>query len=125
MSFDLTPDYRAWLGDLKSRFRRVQLKAAVAVNTALMQFYWELSADIAQQQSQRAWGSGLLTKLSQDLMQKFPEVKGFSKRNLEQIRRWYGFWQADPTIAKQAATQLLSIPWWHNVTIASKCQIVA
>lgn len=49
-------DYRAWLGELKSRFRQVQLKAAVAVNTALLQFYWELGADIVTRQAQVDWG---------------------------------------------------------------------
>ena len=115
-------DYRAWLGNLKTRFRQVQLKAAVAVNTALLQFYWELGADIVAQQASHRCGSGFLDNLSRDLMQEFPDMKGFSKRNLEQIRRWYSFWSATPQIAKQAASQLFAIPWWHNVVILSKCQ---
>lgn len=53
-----SPDYRAWLGNLKARFRQVQLKAAVAVNTELLQFYWELGADILAKQATQAWGSG-------------------------------------------------------------------
>ncbi len=118
----VSPDYRAWLGDLKARFRQVQLKAAVAVNTELLQFYWGLGADIVAKQATQAWGSGFLEKLSQDLMQEFPGMKGFSKRNLEQIRRWYSFWPLQPAIAKQAASQLLAIPWWHNVVIMTKCQ---
>ena len=114
-------DYREWLGQLKSRFRHVQLKAAVAVNAELLQFYWQLGTDIAAQQPEQRWGSGFLQRLSQDLMQEFPQVKGFSRRNLEQIRRWHGFWSGQPAIAKQAATQLFAIPWWHNVLIVSKC----
>ena len=43
-------------------------------------------------------------------MRACPEVKGFSKRNLEQIRRWYSFWNASPSIAQQAASQLMGIP---------------
>ncbi len=115
-------NYHQWLSDLKTRFRQVQLKAAVAVNTQLLQFYWELGADIAARQISQSWGSGFLENLSQDLMREFPDVKGFSKRNLEQIRRWVGFWSAEPAIAKQAASQLLAIPWWHNVVIISKCK---
>jgi predicted nuclease of restriction endonuclease-like (RecB) superfamily len=125
LSTPITPtagDYREWLGNLKTRFRQVQLKAAVAVNTALLQFYWELGADIVAQQVSQRWGSGFLDKLSQDLMQEFPDMKGFSKRNLEQIRRWYSFWSTTPEITKQAASQLFAIPWWHNVVILSKSQ---
>lgn len=114
-------DFRLWVSTLKARFRQIQLKAAVAVNVSLLQFYWDLGADIVARQADQVWGSGFLEKLSQELMQEFPEVKGFSKRNLEQIRRWYSFWNREPAIAKQAASQLLSIPWWHNVVIAGKC----
>lgn len=114
-------DYRAWLGALKTRFHQVQLKAAVAVNTELLQFYWELGADIVTKQAAHAWGSGFLEKLSQDLMQEFPEVRGFSKRNLEQIRRWYRYWSKDAAIAKQAVAQLVAIPWGHNLVIITKC----
>lgn len=119
---DTPPDYRQWLGTLKTRFRQVQLKTAVAVNTGLLGFYWALGADIVAQQASQAWGSGFLERLSQDLMQEFPEVKGFSKRNLEQVRRWYLFWRNDMAIAKQPASQLFGIPWWHHVTILSKCR---
>lgn len=114
--------YKQWLTALKTRFRQVQLKAAVAVNTELLRFYWELGADIVQRQDGQAWGSGFLDKLSHDLRAEFPHVQGFSKRNLEQIRRWFQFWNSAPAIAQQAATQLLAIPWWHNVVIVSKCR---
>ncbi len=51
-----------------------------------------------------------------------PDTKGFSKRNLELIRRWHLFWLDSPIgqqpvaqIAKQPASQILSIPWGHNL----------
>ena len=115
-------DYLNWLKDLKNKVRHSQLKAAVAVNTALLEFYWGLGADIVKKQKSTKWGTGLLKRLSQDLMAEFPEMKGFSKRNLEQIRRWYLFYHKDLEIAKQPATQLFAIPWWHHVVIVSKCK---
>ena len=100
-----SPEYRQWLADLKGRFRQVQLKAAVAVNSALLDFYWSLGTDILARQNTVAWGQGFLTQLSADLMADFPGVAGFSKRNLEQMRRWVSFWSRAPQIAKQAASQ--------------------
>lgn len=115
-------DYQQWLAELKQSFRQRQLKAAVAVNRELLEFYWQLGSDIQEKQHNSQWGQGFLAQLSKDLMAAFPDIKGFSKRNLEQIRRWYRFWSADPAIAKQAATQFLQIPWWHNVVIVSKAE---
>lgn len=123
-------EYKKWLAALKTRVRQVQLKAAVSVNRELLAFYWGLGADIVEKEQKQTWGSGFLKNLSLDLMAEFPEMKGFSRRNLEQIRRWYSFWSQHPEIAKQAASQLFEgpvanifqIPWWHNVVIVSKCQ---
>jgi predicted nuclease of restriction endonuclease-like (RecB) superfamily len=92
--------------ELKTRFQQVQLKAAVAVNTALLKFYWELGTDIVARQVKSDWGSGCLNQLSPDLMREFPEMKGFSVRNLKYIRQWYSFYAASPVIGQQAVAQL-------------------
>lgn len=118
----LPHEYQGWLTDLKNRFRRMQIKAAVAVNSELLRFYWQLGADIAERQSRHAWGSGFLAQLSRDLMQAFPEVKGFSKRNLERIRQWHLYWVDEAAIATQLVAQLTAIPWGHNLAIISQCQ---
>ena len=116
-SLTIDEDYSAWLRELKNKVRLVQIKAAVRVNSELLQFYWELGADIVEKQATAKWGDGFLSNLSHDLMAEFPDMKGFSKRNLELIRRWYCFWSVQDEIAKQLATQ---IPWWHNVVILTK-----
>ena len=141
-----TTDYKDWLKELKLKVRRVQLKAAVAVNEELLSFYWELGADIVERQKSAVWGSGFLKQLSKDLMAEFPEIKGFSKRNLELVRQWYSFWSENAPIAKQPVAQLtehsspskgqqsvaqfakqpasriIQIPWGHNLAIISKCE---
>ena len=132
-----TADYRAWVGDLKARFRSVQLKAAVAVNTELLGFYWELGAQIITKQADYAWGSGFIKQLSADLMREFPEVKGFSPANLKYVRQWVEFWSSR-SIGQQPVGQivqqpvaelhdtpwpaLLAIPWGHNLAIITKCK---
>lgn len=124
MNTILTQDkeYKNWLTELKQSFRQRQLKTAIAVNTALLEFYWHLGDEIAKRQVNSQWGDGFLQQLSQDLMTEFPDIKGFSKRNLELIRRWYMYWSDDSAIAQQPVSQLLQIPWGHNIAIVSKCQ---
>ena len=114
--------YKKWLTELKQKIRAVQVKAAIVVNCEMLQFYWELGADIVEKQTQAKWGDGFLATLSNDLIVEFPSVKGFSKRNLELIRQWYLFYSAENTIAKQVVSQLTKIPWGHNIAIISKCK---
>lgn len=87
-----TVEYRGWLKEIKQRLRQAQVKAAVQVNTALLTFYWELGADIVERQKSAQWGSGFLKQLSADLMAEFPDMKGFSYRNIRSIRQWYLFY---------------------------------
>ena len=124
--------YKSWLRALKQQVRITQLKAAVAVNTALLEFYWQLGADIVEKQKDAVWGSGFLKQLSRDLLQEFPDMKGFSKRNLEYVRKWYLFYEPERAIAKQAVSQLHNetvklitrIPWGHNIVIVRKCNSI-
>ncbi|WP_321430683.1 DUF1016 N-terminal domain-containing protein [uncultured Methanolobus sp.] len=136
----LTPEYKSWIIELKQKFRQAQVKAAVKVNSTLLKFYWELGADIVEKQKDAVWGSAFLKHLSADLMEEFPDVKGFSKRNLERIRSWYLFYSDADEIATQAVSQmeqrsvfqsetfpfsqLFEIPWSHNLIIVSKCSSI-
>jgi predicted nuclease of restriction endonuclease-like (RecB) superfamily len=117
-------EYKHWLKDLKQKVLQSQLKAVVKVNSTLLEFYWELGEEIVLRQSQARWGDGFLKQLSHDLMAEFPDMKGFSKRNLEQIRKWYLFWSEVSVIAQQPVSQLTQIPWGHNLKIIAKCQSV-
>ena len=66
MNQSLTKDknYSAWLKELKNKVRLVQIKAAVKVNSELLQFYWELGQDILDKQKNAKWGDGFLRQLS-------------------------------------------------------------
>ena len=122
--------YKTWIVQLKTRLRSMQMKAAVFVNAALLEFYWELGADIVDNQKNSTWGDGFLKQLSADLMAEFPEMKGFSYRNIRYVRQWYLFYnqenanwqQAVATLEPKPVLQITQIPWGHNLVIVSKCQ---
>lgn len=98
--------------------------AAIKVNSELLTLYWELGADIVDRQHTASWGDKFLDQLSRDLMTEFPEMKGFSKRNLELIRKWFVYWNNENPIAKQVVSQLVQIPWGHNIQIVSKSKSI-
>ncbi len=120
----LGPEYGEWLASLKTRLRQAQLKAAVSVNQELLRFYWELGCDIVERQKSAAWGDGFLKQLSADLMTEFPEMKGFSYRNIRYIRQWRVFYGSDSANWQQAVAKLVQIPWGHNLAIIGKCKSV-
>lgn len=133
-------EYRDWICSIKSRVQTSQIKAAVAVNYAMLELYWFLGEQIIERQETAHWGDGFLKQMSKDLLQEFPEIKGFSLRNLKYMRQWVRFWTDAPEIRQQAVAQLAQskgqrlvarlphgaaqlvsqIPWGHNVRILDK-----
>lgn len=97
----ITSEYKNWIGELKQRIRQSQIKAAVRVNTELLQLYWQLGGEIVEKQQNAKWGDGFLKQLSADLMAEFPEMNGFSYRNIKYIRQWFSFYKEELTLCQQ------------------------
>jgi predicted nuclease of restriction endonuclease-like (RecB) superfamily len=118
-------EYKEWLAELKSRIRQSQIKASVRINTTMLELYWSIGADIIERQTESKWGSGVISQLSADIRDEFPDIQGFSKRNLEYMRRFYLFYR-DAPIAHQVGAQLNlpallgAVPWRHHIEIMTK-----
>lgn len=81
--------YGPLLAELKSQVRAAQVKAALSVNAQLVWLYWQIGHRIAQQQAKEGWGAGVIPRLASDLHAEFPELKGFSERNLKRMIAFY------------------------------------
>jgi predicted nuclease of restriction endonuclease-like (RecB) superfamily len=105
----LPTGYVDLLGDLKSRLRTAQIKAALAVNRELIQLYWDIGGLIVQRQEGEAWGTKILDQLECDLRAEFPEMKGLSRSNLFRMRSLYLVYSQGLAIVAQAVRQLETI----------------
>jgi len=108
-------DYETFLSDLKTRIRAAQVQAALAINRELVLLYWQIGQDILTRQQQQGWGAKVIDTLAKDLQREFPEMKGFSSRNLKYMRAFAEAYSDD--IVQQAAAQ---IPWFHNCVLLDK-----
>ncbi len=117
---DLLPsDYQQWLTALKSRIQTAQQRAVLAVNHELLQLYWQMGRDMLLRQQEQGWGAKVIERLAQDLRIAFPELKGFSRANLMNMRAFAENWPdfTEDPIVLQAVGQ---IPWGHNLVLLSK-----
>lgn len=108
--------YEAFLKDLKTRIRRAQVKAALAVNQELIILYWQIGREILARQQQAGWGAKVIDRLAKDLKQEFPDMKGVSPRNLKYMRAFAEAYP-DEAIVQRCAAQ---IPWRHNQVLIDK-----
>ncbi|MDR6450365.1 UNVERIFIED_ORG: putative nuclease of restriction endonuclease-like (RecB) superfamily [Burkholderia sp. 1263] len=109
-------DYAAWLNDLKARVASARQRAALAVSRDLVLLYWQIGRDIAQRQQAQGWGAKVIDRLARDLRSAFPDMRGFSPRNLKYMRAFAQAWP-DGEFVQQAAAQL---PWFHLCTLLDK-----
>lgn len=117
MARNLLPDgYDDFLRDLKERVRQAQIRAALSVNRELVLLYWRIGRDILVRQSTQGWGARVIDRLSRDLREAFPEMKGFSPRNLKYMRAFAEAYQ-DEVFVQEVLAQ---ISWYHNITLLDK-----
>jgi predicted nuclease of restriction endonuclease-like (RecB) superfamily len=102
----LTPPpagYADWLGDIKTQIHEAQQRAAQALNLHLVFLYWKIGRAILDQQEQQGWGAKIIDRLADDLRRNFPEMKGFSPRNLKYMRAFVVAWPDAGNCAPPAA----------------------
>ncbi|MFP3710102.1 DUF1016 N-terminal domain-containing protein, partial [Paraburkholderia sp. SIMBA_009] len=79
-------DYRDWLADVKQRVEHARQRAVASVNRELVTLYWQIGRDILERQLAQGWGAGVIDRLARDLKTAFPDMRGFSPRNLKYMR---------------------------------------
>lgn len=141
--------YHELLKEIKLRIRSTQAKAALSINTSLIQLYWNLGKTISDNQAIFEGRNNYVEQLAKDLQSEFPDMKGFSKRNFFYCRRFYIFYSEisvqqvvalsekknemvsvqqvvalNSDISVQQPVRLIpeiySVPWGHHVLILNK-----
>ena len=108
--------YKTFIKELKEKIQISQIKASIKINEELLRLYWELAQMIVAKQKASSWGDNLIEQISKDLKREFPDMKGFSGRNLKYMRQWYLFFEN----RQQVVAQIFQIPWGHNIVIITK-----
>ena len=109
--------YLELLGEVKTKIKAAQLQAMIAVNQQLLSLYWEIGQSILVKQKEYGWGAKVVEHLAKDLRLEFPNLQGYSKRNLMYMRQ---FAEAYPQFEFVQAP-LAQISWYHNITLLQKC----
>jgi predicted nuclease of restriction endonuclease-like (RecB) superfamily len=113
---DMPSDYMTTLGEIKERIRSERLRVALSANSAMILMYWEIGRIILARQNKEGWGTRVIDRLSVDLGEEFPEMRGLSPRNLKYMRKFAESWP-DRLIVQRTVAQL---PWRTNLALIEK-----
>lgn len=130
-------NYAIMLEALKQKISQARQRALLTVNRELLQLYWETGNSILQQQAARGWGAKVIDKLAADLKTAFPDIKGFSVRNIKYMRAFAVAW---PQFVQQPAAHIpgegnqsgqnvqqaaAQLPWGHHQLLLDKLDTAA
>ena len=113
---DIPDDYPQFIASLKKRIQEDRLKAVSAANSALIVMYWDIGKSILDKQKNANWGAKVIDRMSHDLKEYFPDMSGFSPRNLKYMRKFAECWD-DYQFVQQVVAQ---ITWGSNISIMEK-----
>jgi hypothetical protein len=82
-------DFPSLLADIKTRIQSSQTRAVLAVSAELTQLYWDIGRIIDSRQRHEGWGAAVIPRLASELKNEFPEIKGFSERNIKRMVAFY------------------------------------
>ena len=113
---NLPEGYPAFIQEIKERIQQERLKSVLSANAAMILLYWEIGNRILTRQNNEGWGAKVIDRMSYDLKHAFPDMQGFSPRNLKYMRKFADVWK-DFAIVQRTVAQ---IPWRSNITLMDK-----
>ena len=128
-------EYTQWVIELKQRIKNAQIKAAVKVNKELINLYWSIGRDIVEKKAEDSTGDNFYKRISRDLQPEFPDIKGFSERNILYMRSMYLLFsplvkelpqvvavetEVPQAVAVDVKDTVCQIPWGHIRYIIDK-----
>lgn len=115
---EMPAGYADWLTGIKTRIHRERLRVVLASNAAMVLLYWDLGQSILDKQTAQGYGTRVIDRLAADLRDAFPEMKGFSPRNLKYMRAFAAAWP-DREVVQRIVAQL---SWGQNITLLEKLE---
>ncbi|WP_198017591.1 PDDEXK nuclease domain-containing protein [Syntrophorhabdus aromaticivorans] len=110
--------YPSFFEEIKERIARERIQSVLAASAAMVLMYWDIGRQILEKQEAEGWGAKVVDRLSHDLKATFPDMHGFSPRNLKYMRKFAESWP-DRSIVQQTVAQ---IPWGSNLALLDKLQ---
>lgn len=109
-------NYNEFINQIKNEIKQSQNNAILSVNRELLLLYWKVGRRVLENINSADWGSKIIPKLSKELKQAFPDLKGFSERNLKYMRRLAEEYP-DFVFVQQVVAQL---SWSHNLVLLDR-----
>jgi predicted nuclease of restriction endonuclease-like (RecB) superfamily len=115
---DLSKHYLPFLQDILFKIKQARYEMLKTVNKQTVLLYWEIGKSVSEKVNTEGWGNSVVERLSKDLKTEFPGVRGFSARNIWNMKSFYEFYAQNEKLQPLVA----EIGWTQNCIILEKCK---
>ena len=113
---DLGDTYIRFIQEIKQEILKQRISMVVNANTAMICLYWRIGKAVLDKQEQEGWGAKVIDRMSRDLRSAFPDMSGFSPRNIKYMRKFAESWPDFEIVQRTVAR----IPWRSNISLLDK-----
>lgn len=113
---EMSDTYLSFIDNLKNEIEKQRLSVVLSANASMICLYWNIGKAILNKQAEEGWGSKVIDRISKDINDAFPDMSGFSPRNIKYMRKFAEVWN-DYEIMQRTAAQ---IPWRSNILLLDK-----
>lgn len=108
--------YPEFVDALIETIRKQRVSTTLRANVSLIVMYWQIGDAILKKQKSEGWGAKVIDRISHDVRHVFPDMKGFSPRNIKYMRLFAAEWPDLELVQRTVAL----IPWRTNILILEK-----
>lgn len=113
---EMSDSYLDFIEAIKKEIENQRLKVVLNANSSMICLYWNIGKAILQKQEEEGWGAKVINRMAKDLKEAFPDMSGFSPRNIKYMRKFAECWP-DFEIVQRIVAQ---IPWRSNISLMDK-----
>lgn len=113
---EMSDTYLKFIEKIKTEIQEQRISVVLNANSGMICLYWNIGKAIMKKQEEEGWGAKVIDRMSKDLKDAFPEMSGFSSRNIKYMRKFAECW-SDYEIVQRVVAQ---IPWRSNISLMDK-----
>ncbi len=113
---EMSDSYLQFIEEIKNKIQQQRLSVVLNANASMICLYWNIGNAVLKKQKEEGWGTKVIDRMAKDLKTAFPEMSGFSPRNIKYMRKFAECW-SDYEIVQQVVAQ---IPWRTNRILLDK-----
>ena len=113
---EMSDSYMQFIEKIKEQIRMQRISVVMKANSSMICLYWTIGKAILEKQEEEGWGAKVIDRMAKDLKEAFPDMSGFSPRNIKYMRKFALCWP-DYEIVQRVVAQ---IPWRTNRTLLDK-----